>query len=138
MYFLSLILMMVFMHSAYSSEVLRLKDAKVFVGKDSEAKVINQQEVKILKGFIHIKSKGKINVVSSDVSFSTESAEFEVSLSDNKDVDLDVVRGEVLVSSPHVHTFVPEIVKAQEGFRYRSNPPGFERRKYSIKIKYLE
>lgn len=138
MHFLSFMLLMVFMHSVYSSEVLRLKDAKVIVGKDSEAKVINQREIKILKGHIYIKSKGKMNVVSNDVSFSTESAEFEVSLSDNQDVDLDVVRGEVLVSSPHVHTFVPEIVKAKEGFRYRSSPPGFERRKYSIKIKYLE
>lgn len=131
-------LLLFVMNSAFSREVLRLKDAQVILGENSEAKVINQQEVKILKGHILVKTKEKMTIVSSDVSFSTEGGAFQVLLNPNKDVDLDVVSGEVLVASPHVHTFVPEIVKAKEGFRYKSNPPGFERRKYSIKIKYLE
>jgi len=126
------ILMMVVMSSAFSSEILRLKDAQIVVGENSEAKVINQQEVKILKGHILVKTKKKMTVLNDDVSFSTEAGEFQVSLTNKRDVDLDVISGEVLVSSPHVHTFVPEIVKAKEGFRYKSNPPGFERRKYSF------
>jgi len=85
-----------------------------------------------LKGHIQVKTKKNMKVLNDDVSFSTESGEFRVSLNENNDVDLDVASGEVLVSSPHVHTFVPEIVKAKEGFRYKSNPPGFERRKYSF------
>ncbi len=132
MRYLSFILMMVFMNSAFSSEILRLKDAQIVVGENSEAKVINQQEVRILKGHIQVKTKKNMKVLNDDVSFSTESGEFRVSLNENNDVDLDVASGEVLVSSPHVHTFVPEIVKAKEGFRYKSNPPGFERRKYSF------
>ena len=132
-----LLFLLLIMNSAFSAEILRLKDAKVIVGENSEAKVVNQQ-VKIIKGYLLVKSSGKITVLNDDVSFTTESAEFQVLLNDNKDVDLDVVSGEVLVASPHVHTFVPEIVKAKEGFRYKSNPPGFERRKYSIKIKYLD
>lgn len=132
MRYLCLILMMVVMSSAFSSEILRLKDAQIVVGENSEAKVINQQEVRILKGHIQVKTKKNIKVLHDDVSFSTESGEFRVSLNENNDVDLDVASGEVLVSSPHVHTFVPEIVKAKEGFRYKSSPPGFERRKYSF------
>lgn len=132
MRYLLSIFMMVIMNSAFSSEILRLKDAHIVVGENSEIKVINQQEVRILKGHIQVKTKKKMTVLNDDVSFSTESGEFRVSLNDNKDVDLDVASGEVLVSSPHVHTFVPEIVKAKEGFRYKSTPPGFERRKYSF------
>lgn len=68
-----------------------------------------------------------------DVSFAVRGTEFEVSYSD-LDVDLDVMEGEVVVSSPHIHSFVPEVVKANEGFRFNRKQKVFARRKFSPKF----
>jgi hypothetical protein len=68
-----------------------------------------------------------------DVAFAVRGTEFEVS-QDGDDFDLDVIEGEVEVSSPHVQTFVPEIVKASEGFRFNRKKYSFERRKFAQKF----
>ncbi len=67
-----------------------------------------------------------------DVAFAIRGTEFEVS-QNGDDYDLDVVEGEVEVSSPHVQTFVPEIVKANEGFRYNRKGRSFNRRQFKLK-----
>ena len=67
-----------------------------------------------------------------DVAFAIRGTEFEVS-QDGDDYDLDVVEGEVEVSSPHIQTFVPEIVKANEGFRFNRKARSFKRRQFKLK-----
>ena len=69
------------------------------------------------------------------VAFAVRGTEFEVSQSDSSEVDLDVIEGEVEVSSPYVHTFVPEIVKANQGFRFDKKKRSFARRKFIQKFK---
>lgn len=73
-------------------------------------------------------------VVADGVAFAVRGTEFEVS-KEGEDFDLDVVEGEVEVSSPFVQTFVPEIVKANEGFRFNKKKRNFERRKFGVKFK---
>lgn len=70
-----------------------------------------------------------------DVSFAVRGTEFEISLEDDKSVELDVFEGEVAVSSPHIHSFVPEIVKTNEGFRFDRVKTAFVRRKFSPRFK---
>lgn len=65
-----------------------------------------------------------------DVAFAVRGTEFEVS-QEGEDVDLDVIEGEVEVSSPYVQTFVPEIVKANEGFRFNRKQHSFSKRKFA-------
>jgi hypothetical protein len=69
------------------------------------------------------------------VSFGVRGTEFEVSQEGDDEVDLDVFEGSVEVSSPDVHTFVPEIVKANEGFKFSRKKKTFARRKFSPKFK---
>ena len=69
------------------------------------------------------------------VVFGVRGTEFEVSLEDNQDVDLDVFEGEVQASSPDVHTFVPEIIKANEGFRYEKRKKAFSKRRFAPKFR---
>ncbi len=72
-------------------------------------------------------------VVADGVIFGVRGTEFEVS-NENDDFELDVVEGEVEVSSPYVQTFVPEMVKANEGFRFNKKGRKFERRKFRMKF----
>ncbi len=67
------------------------------------------------------------------VSFGVRGTEFEVS-TEGKDVDLDVLEGEVTVSSPYIQSFVPEIVKSKEGLRFNRQKKVFERRKFRLKF----
>lgn len=64
-----------------------------------------------------------------DVSFAVRGTEYEVSSTDT-DAELDVFEGEVEVSSPHVQTFVPEIVKPKQGFRFERKNRQFVRRAF--------
>ncbi len=61
------------------------------------------------------------------VTFSVRGTEFEVSSTED-DAELDVFEGEVEVSSPYVQTFVPEIVKPNQGFRFERKERKFARR----------
>ncbi len=72
-------------------------------------------------------------VVADGVIFGVRGTEFEVS-NENDDFDLDVLEGEVEVSSPYVQTFVPEMVKANEGFRFNKKARNFQRRKFRMKF----
>lgn len=69
------------------------------------------------------------------VAFGVRGTEFEVSQEGDDEVDLDVFEGSVEVTSPDVHTFVPEIVKANEGFKFSRKKKLFSRRKFSPKFK---
>lgn len=74
-------------------------------------------------------------ITADDVAFAVRGTEFEVSYLETSHVDLDVVEGEVEVSSPHVQTFVPEIVKAKQGFRFDRKKRSFGRRKFLLKFR---
>lgn len=69
------------------------------------------------------------------VAFGVRGTEFEVSQEGDDEVDLDVFEGSVEVTSPDVHTFVPEIVKANEGFKFSRKKRLFSRRNFSPKFK---
>jgi hypothetical protein len=73
-------------------------------------------------------------IIADGVAFAVRGTEFEVS-KEGDDFDLDVMEGEVEVSSPFVQTFVPEIVKANEGFRFNKKEKNFKRRKFKTKFK---
>ena len=73
-------------------------------------------------------------VAADGVAFAVRGTEFEVS-EEGDDFDLDVIEGEVEVSSPYVQTFVPEIVKPNEGFRFNKRQKNFQRRKFGLKFK---
>ncbi len=73
-------------------------------------------------------------IVADGVAFAVRGTEFEIS-KEGEDFDLDVIEGEVEVSSPYVQTFVPEMVKANEGFRFNKKARNFQRRKFAAKFK---
>ncbi|HXH75981.1 MAG TPA: FecR domain-containing protein [Bacteriovoracaceae bacterium] len=99
--------------------------------------------VDLIKGLIRVmvtKQEGQEveqQVTSSitNVAFAVRGTEFEVSL-DDEGADLDVIEGEVEVSSPLVQTFVPEIVKANEGFKFSKRQKKFMRRKMAVRFKH--
>lgn len=70
-----------------------------------------------------------------DVVFGVRGTDFEVAIEESGDVDLDVFEGEVAVSSPYIHSFVPEIVKGNEGFRFQKSKKAFLRRKFISRFK---
>jgi hypothetical protein len=95
--------------------------------------------IEFIKGIIRLQvtrnDQLEINqkVVAEGVSFAVRGTEFEVS-KEGEDFELDVVEGEVEVSSPYVQTFVPEIVKANEGFKFNKKNRRFQRRKFRTKF----
>lgn len=110
---------------------------KVILAKNSQIKITGKNTIDFIKGRIQVQVTKELKVQGDGVAFNAKEAVFEVSQTENKDFDLDVVSGEVEVTSPYVHTFVPEIVKAQEGFRFTTAESGFARRKFSPKINVL-
>ena len=68
------------------------------------------------------------------VSFAIRGTEFEISDLDGE-IDLDVIEGQVEVSSPYVQTFVPEMVNPNEGFSFNKKEKKFRRRKFLMKFK---
>lgn len=89
--------------------------------------------IELIKGLIRIQVTRDGNeevdqkVDAKGITFAVRGTEFEVSSTD-EDAELDVFEGEVEVSSPYVQTFVPEIVKPKEGFRFERKGRKFERR----------
>lgn len=80
-----------------------------------------------------------LEVASSGVSLKTILGEFEVFLEEKRYVNVNVFTGEVEASSPHLHTFVPEIIKAQKGFRYNIAPPSFSEAPFKpLFLKYIQ
>jgi|GEM_PF-1718048 len=96
--------------------------------------------IEFIKGIVRLQVTKDENleidqkVVADGVSFAVRGTEFEVS-QNGEDFDLDVLEGEVEVISPYVQTFVPEIVKANEGFRFNKKARNFQRRKFGMKFK---
>jgi hypothetical protein len=89
--------------------------------------------IDLIKGLIRMQvtkdgnEKVDQKVGANGVTFAVRGTEFEVSTSDD-DAELDVFEGEVEVSSPYVQSFVPEIVKPNEGFRFDRKKKNFARR----------
>lgn len=96
--------------------------------------------IEFIKGLVRLQVTKDENleieqkVVANGVAFAVRGTEFEVS-KEGEDYDLDVIEGEVEVTSPYVQTFVPEIVKANEGFRFNKKARNFQRRKFGAKFK---
>lgn len=97
--------------------------------------------IDFIKGIVRLQVTRESNqeidqkIQAEGVSFGVRGTEFEVSYKENKDVDLDVFEGEVTVSSPYIHSFVPEIVKTNEGFRFERAKKKFARRRFSPKFR---
>ncbi len=81
------------------------------------------------------KEESSHKVQANQVAFTTSSGEFEVSYGPKKFIELFVANGEVEASSPQVQTFVPEIIKTKEGFRFNIQEPGFSKQRYAPKFK---
>ena len=96
--------------------------------------------ISFIKGLVRLQVTKDSNleidqkIIADGVAFAVRGTEFEVS-KEGDDFDLDVIEGEVEVSSPFVQTFVPEIVKANEGFRFNKKEKNFKRRKFKTKFK---
>lgn len=96
--------------------------------------------INFIKGLVRVQVVKEDNlevdqkIEADGVAFAVRGTEFEVS-KEHEDFDLDVIEGEVEVSSPFVQTFVPEIVKANEGFKFNKKARKFERRKFRRKFK---
>lgn len=109
--------------------------------KENEVKERAVSVISFLKGFIKVMvSKDEDQEIdqryeAKEVSFGVRGTEFELSEGEDGDIDLDVSEGEIEVSSPHVQTFVPEIVKANQGFRFSQKNKNFIRRKFLPKLR---
>lgn len=123
------------LHSQNSYVVIQLNSlSQLSLAKNTEVKI--NTDIDFLKGIIRVlATKESLKIQGSRVAFSGHDSEFEVSLEDNQDVDLDVFKGEVEVTSPDVHTFVPEIVKANDGFRFEKTKKAFSRRRFAPKFR---
>lgn len=71
----------------------------------------------------------KINTEGASLAISN--GEFEATLKKTGDVDLNVVQGEVLVSSPFIQSFVPEIVKSKQGLSFMRKKKAFAKKRFS-------
>ncbi len=97
--------------------------------------------IELIKGLIRVnvdKDQGQEieqKVKTRDVVFGVRGTDFEVAIDPSQDVELDVFEGEVAVSSPYVHSFVPEIVKSDEGLRFQRSKKAFLRRKFISRFK---
>ena len=108
--------------------------------KDDKTKAKIFSIISFIKGIVRLQltkdDKLEIDqrIVAEGVAFSARGTEFEVS-STGGNIDLDVIEGEIEVSSPYVQTFVPEIVKANEGFTFNKKAKSFQRRKFLARFK---
>lgn len=96
--------------------------------------------INFVKGIIRLQISKEGNeeinqkVQADNVAFAVRGTDYEVSL-EGDDVDLDVHEGAVEVTSPDVHTFVPEIVKAGKGFRFDRKQKKFANRAFGPRFK---
>lgn len=113
---------------------------QISLSKNAHIK-INRSVTDLVKGLVRVRVDKVSNqendqkIQTRDVVVGTSGAEFEIMIEKSKDVELDVFQGEVVVSSPHVHSFVPEIVKSQEGLTFRYAKKVFLRRKIQSRFK---
>jgi hypothetical protein len=127
-----------------STQILLNKNSKIQITQalieESTVGEENTSVIKLIKGIIRLQINKDVNqkinqeVNVGVVSFGVRGTDFEVN-AEAEDIDLDVFEGEVTVNSPHVQTFVPEVVKANEGFRYGRKKKEFIRRKFQPRLK---
>lgn len=135
-----------------SALLLLYPATQISLSPDTHIKIsehtIDQLEVKeravsvigFLKGFIKVMvTKDPDQEIdqrydAKDVSLGVRGTEFELSES-SEGVELDVSEGVIEVSSPHVQSFVPEIVKANEGLQFSRKRKNFVRRKFAPKFR---
>lgn len=117
----------------------QIKMTKIYLNDSAEVGKLTSI-IGFVKGLIRLKvtkdSDLEVDqrVEADSVVFGVRGTEFEVS-NENSQIDLDVVEGEVEVSSPLIQTFVPEIVKTNQGFRFSKKARSFEKRKFRLKFK---
>ncbi len=117
------------MSVASGSEILISKHMVEEAGETEKTESL----VELVRGLIRIQVTRDENeevqqkVEANGVAFAVRGTEYEVSSTDD-DAELDVMEGEVEVSSPYVQTFVPEIVKPNQGFKFERKAKKFNRR----------
>lgn len=122
------------------SKNTQIKITESLIEEDAE-KTKSISLVDLVKGMIRLQVTKvedleiEQKIRANNVVFGVRGTEFEVS-EEGENVDLDVIEGEVEVSSPHVQTFVPERVKANEGFRYNNRLRNFQRRKFLARFNH--
>lgn len=122
------------------SQKTEIKLTQNQISEDENEKEITTSVIDFMMGLIRLQvSKDENQVIEQKinagrVSFGVRGTEFEVS-DEGDEVDLDVIEGEVEVTSPDVNTFVPEMVKANEGFQFSKKERKFKRRQFRQKFK---
>lgn len=107
--------------------------AQISLKKYSVVKVDQPAQITFVKGLVIVNNeKGDFKVDADGIMFVDTGSHYAVSKV-KENFELDVMKGEVIVSSPFVQTFVPEIVKANEGFRFNKKAQSFERRKFKAR-----
>lgn len=107
--------------------------AQISLKKDTVIKVNQPSQITFVKGLVIVNNqKSDFKVDADGVMFVDQGSHYAVSKV-KENFELDVMKGEVIVSSPFVQTFVPEVVKANEGFRFDKKAHTFERRKYKAR-----
>lgn len=102
---------------------------------------LSKLETDLVKGLVRVHidklndEKNDHKIQTQDVIVVASSAEFDFMIAESNDVELDVFSGQTDVSSPHVHSFVPEYVKSQEGLTFQHGKKSFHRRKVQSRLK---
>jgi hypothetical protein len=113
---------------------------QISLSKNSHIK-LNRSLINLMKGLVRVRVEKVIDkendfkLQTRDVVVAISEAEFEIMIAESKNVELDVFNGEVVVSSPHVHSFVPEVVKSREGLTFHFVKKAFLRRKIESRFK---
>ncbi len=134
-------------------QLLILPATQISLSKNTQIKIsehfIEENQLKerafsiigLIKGLIRVNvSKDASQEIdqkyeSEGVSFAVRGTEFELSDEGGEDVELDVIEGQVEVSSPYIQSFVPEIVKRSEGLKFSRKQKNFFRRKMTLRFK---
>lgn len=131
-------LLFIFCSSTFANVQVLSPTVKLRAGRNTKFTVNKEASVvtsiKLSKGVVRVMSSSEFAVKGPDVTFTTKDAEFEVAIFKHF-VDVNVIRGEVEASSPHIQTFVPEIINAQEGFRYSRTERKFLKGRYVLFLK---
>lgn len=132
------------LHLYPSSQLSVTKGSEVKITRNviEEGEKLDKAEsiIDLIKGMIRLQvtkdaeTELDQKIEANQVAFSVRGTDFEVAILEDE-VDMDVYEGEVEVTSPHVHTFVPYHVKANEGFRYSRKGKAFARRNFKPKLK---
>lgn len=111
-----------------SSVQFKFGDA-IFILLRSSSVSLGPGKIFLNEGSVVVKAAKETLVEAPKVSFTASEATFSLMLSETG-AEVDVEKGEVTVSSPLIMTFVPEIVKAQQGLRFDQKEKKYIRRKF--------